>query len=180
MTEKKRLVREEGTVRPSAGRLERGERAPQGSAHDHADRNGRRAAASGERGGERGGGGTARRGRPPLVSEFNDINRGILYVGVESAAIAMDVASRVLRGAVDRAFDEDYSSPGDIIRGVAGETDLAVYDLVAELRNVPRRLTHRFDEAIRSPRAEQGERDRRQDGATTPADSPAAKPEGRS
>lgn len=111
------------------------------------------------------------RGRPPLTGEMGDLGRGTFFAGVESTAIALDTLARVLRGAVDRAFDEDYERPGDLVRGVAGEADLAAYDLASELRNVPRRLSHRFDEAIRSPRADRGERDRREhDGS--PADSP--------
>jgi hypothetical protein len=73
----------------------------------------------------------------------------------------MDIFSRVLRNVVDRAFDEDYAEPGDVIRGLANEADLAGYDLVDEFRRVPRRLEGRFDDAIRSPRADRGERDRR-------------------
>lgn len=166
MTEKRRLVREPGTARPRAGRLERA-----GGA-DTDDRRGWRAGR--ERGDEadprlrRG-----RRGRPPLADEIGDVQRGIAFVGVETAAIALDVASRVLRGAVDRAFDEDYRNPGDIVRGLSGEADLAVYDLVDELRRVPRRLSHRFEEATRSPRADRGERHRREADAATPEDSPA-------
>jgi hypothetical protein len=166
LTQNKRLVREEGTARPRGGRLERGE-----SARDEG--RGRRDDEPESTGDRRS---TARRGRPPLLSEFGDVNRGVFFAGVESAAIAMDVVSRVLRGAVDRAFDEDYTAPGDIVRGITGEADLAVYDLVNELRNVPRRLSHRFDDAVRSPRANQGERQRRADaGATTAADSPTTR-----
>jgi hypothetical protein len=121
--------------------------------------------------------GDGERRRPALMGEFGDLNRGVLFVGVESAAIALDVASRVLRGAIDRAFDEDYSSPGDIVRGLTGEADQAVYDLVDEMRAVPRRLSTRFEESMRSPRADQGERRRRdRAGAATPADSPNGKP----
>lgn len=111
------------------------------------------------------------RGRPPLREEMGDLGRGSIFVGVESAAIALDTVARVLRGAVDRAFDEDYERPGDLVRGVAGEADLAVYDLASELRNVPRRLSHRFDESIRSPRADRGARDRRERSGSA-ADSP--------
>jgi hypothetical protein len=168
MTEKRRLVREPGTARPRRGRLHRMD------PHDREERGHDRDADDGDGGrvhARRG-----RRGRPPLYDEVQDINRGIAFVGVESAAIAMDVLSRVLRGAVDRAFDEDYENPGDIVRGFAGEADLAVYDLVGELRHVPRRLSHRFDDAVRSPRADVGERKRREDeGASTPKDSPASR-----
>ncbi|MCS6900474.1 MAG: hypothetical protein RMJ98_12600 [Myxococcales bacterium] len=156
----KRLVREPGSVHPRRGRMERGEDARE-DGEDNNDRHRIR----------------GRRGRPALMSEFGDLNRGVLFVGVESAAIALDVASRVLRGAIDRAFDEDYSSPGDIVRGLTGEADRAIYDLVDEMRAVPRRLSTRFEEAMRSPRADQGERRRRDSaGATTPADSPNGKP----
>lgn len=159
----KRLVREPGTVHPRRGRMERAE----GARDDEDDRDG-----DGDRRRSRG-----RRGRPALMGEFGDLNRGVLFVGVESAAIALDVASRVLRGAIDRAFDEDYSSPGDIVRGLTGEADQAVYDLVDEMRAVPRRLSTRFEESMRSPRADQGERRRRdRAGAATPADSPNGKP----
>jgi hypothetical protein len=102
-----------------------------------------------------------------VLEDASDLNRGMMMVSVESAAIAMDIVSRVLRGAVDRAFDEDYDNPGDIVRGITGEADLAVHDLLGELRNVPRRLTHRFDEATASPNTEQGERKRRADGAAS-------------
>ena len=168
----KRLVREPGTVHPRRGRLER---APGAESADATDaRAGRREAGGWER--ERVGRGEraergdrtddtegrgGRRGRPALLGEVGDLNRGALFAGVESAAIALDVASRVLRGAIDRAFDEDYNSPGDIVRGVTGEVDQAGFDLVGELRRVPRRLAGRFDEAMRSPRADQGERRRR-------------------
>ncbi|MCU0691279.1 MAG: hypothetical protein MUF54_07755 [Polyangiaceae bacterium] len=102
-------------------------------------------------------------GRPPLRDELGDLRRGGAYVAAEAVAMSMDIFSRVLRGVVDRAFDEDYSEPGDVLRGLTNEADLAVYDLVGELRRVPRRLDKRFDEGIRSPRADRGERARRDD-----------------
>ncbi len=180
MTERRRLVREAPARPARAGRLERG--GVRGGGGDAAGDDARGPGARGDddadevvvrrRSPARDGG---RWGRPSLVREVNDVNRGLLYVGVESAAIAMDVAARILRGAVDRAFDEDYDSAGDVVRGLTGEADKAVYDLVGELRRVPRRLSHRFEEVARSPRAEQGERQRRADaGGPTPADSPAA------
>ena len=175
MAEKRTLVREPGTARPRAGRLERAAGAREGEEEPARLGELRGNGEASERRGRRG-----ERGRPSLSSEFADVNRGVLFVGIESAAIAMDVASRVLRGAVDRAFDEDYTSPGDLMRGLAGEGDHAIFDLVAELRNVPRRLSHRFEEAVRSPRADQGVRQRHaEQGATTPADSPANKTEKR-
>lgn len=103
------------------------------------------------------------RGRPPLRDEFGDLNRGGAYVAAESVALSLDIFSRILRGVVDRAFDEDYDEPGDVIRGLANEADLAAYDLVDEFRRVPGRLDKRFDEGIRSPRAQRGERARRDD-----------------
>lgn len=155
-TEKKGLVREPGTVRPRAGRLERtrvervrgrdDDRRRDDEQDDNEDREDRV---------------QERRGRPPLRDELNDLNRGGAFVAAESLAIAFDIASRVLRGAVDRAFDEDYNEPGDVVRGLANEADLAVYDLVDEVRTVPRRLDRRFEDAIRSPRADRGERSRR-------------------
>lgn len=186
MTERRRLVREAPARPARAGRLERagggatagardGARGAYGDGPDGPDErddDGADEVVVRRRSPARDGG---RRGRPSLVREVNDVNRGLLYVGVESAAIAMDVAARILRGAVDRAFDEDYDSAGDVVRGLTGEADQAVYDLVGELRRVPRRLSHRFEEVARSPRAERGERQRRADaGGPTPADSPAA------
>jgi hypothetical protein len=177
MTEGRRLVREAPARPARAGRLERGEAGGGGRFRDDA---GFGAAGDDDadevvvrrRSPARDGG---RWGRPSLLREVNDVNRGLLYVGVESAAIAMDGAARILGGAVDRAFDEDYDSAGDVVRGLTGEADKAVYDLVGELRRVPRRLSHRFEEVARSPRAEQGERQRRADaGGPSPADSPAA------
>lgn len=106
------------------------------------------------------------------MGEVGDLNRSFAFVGLEAAAIAMDVASRVLRGAIDRALDEDYAEPGDLVRGVANEADLAAYDLVDEVRQVPRQLSHRFETSLRSPRADRGERRRRAADAATPADSP--------
>src|SRR5262249_20388083 len=152
-----------GTVRPRAGRLERDERAApiddrRDARHEHDE-------------GERG----HRRGRPPLRAEFDDLGRGAAFAGAETIAIALDVTSRVLRGAIDRAFDEDYQQPGDIVRGIAGEAALAASALVAELRHGPRHLSPRFDSAVRSPRAEQGERARRASASATPADSPATR-----
>lgn len=162
MTERRKLVREEPLK--TARRRERDER---DAREDSDDRDAR--ARRGPRGEARRRAWT--RGRPPLSEEVGDLGRGSLFVGVESAAIALDTIARVLRGAVDRAFDEDYERPGDLVRGVAGEADLAVYDLASELRNVPRRLSHRFDDAVRSPRADRGERDRRERSGS-PADSP--------
>ncbi len=104
-----------------------------------------------------------RRGRPPLRDEFTDLGRGSGYAATETMAVALDIASRVLRGVVDNALDEDYSEPGDVVRGFTNEADLAAYDLVDELRRVPRRLDRRCDEGIRSPRAERGERKRHED-----------------
>lgn len=157
-TEKKGLVREPGSVRPRTGRLERTvERVRDRDDDDRDERRARRdqdkqQEPSRER---------ARRGRTGLREEIGDLNRGGAFVAAESLAIAFDVVSRVLRGTVDRAFDEDYSEPGDVVRGLANEADLTVYDLVDELRSVPRRLDRRFEDAIRSPRADRGERARR-------------------
>jgi hypothetical protein len=174
MTERRRLVRESPARPARTGRLERAEGRGGRDEGFGRDEDGADEVVVRRRSPARDGG---RWGRPSLVREINDVNRGLLYVGVESAAIAMDVAARILRGAVDRAFDEDYDSAGDVVRGLTGEADKAVYDLVGELRRVPRRLSHRFEEVARSPRAEQGERQRRADaGGPTPADSPAAAP----
>jgi hypothetical protein len=96
------------------------------------------------------------------MQDYGDVGRGAFFTSVESTAIALDAMARVLRAAVDRAFDEDYERPGDLVRGVAGEADLVAYDLASELRGVPRRLSRRFDEAVRSPRADRGERERRE------------------
>jgi hypothetical protein len=148
----RKLVREEGTTR-ARGRLERarddeGERERErGRGDDRRDEAPRR---------------NGRTGRVGLRDEFADLNRGAAFMGVESTAIALDVLSRVLRRAVDRAFDEDYERPGDVIRGVTRELDDAGYDMTTELRAVPRRLSRRFDESLRSPRADRGERDRRE------------------
>jgi len=158
-TEKKGLVRETGTVRPRSGRLERS-RVERGRDRDDDRRRDGDTAEDDEEPGRRDRV-RARQGRPPLRDEVNDLNRGGAFVAAESLAVAFDVASRVLRGAVDRAFDEDYNEPGDVIRGLANEADLAAYDLVDEMRTVPRRLDRRFEEAIRSPRADRGERSRR-------------------
>lgn len=155
-TEKKGLVREPGTVRPRTGRLEK-TRVERVRGRDD-DRRRDMAQDDDAEKEERVPG---RRGRPPLRDELNDLNRGGAFVAAESLAVAFDVVSRVLRGAVDRAFDEDYNEPGDVVRGLANEADLAVYDLVDEVRTVPRRLDRRFEEAIRSPRADRGERSRR-------------------
>jgi hypothetical protein len=163
---KSRLEREPGTVRPRArGRVERGD------GEDDVDR----VEGGDDEGGRRGRG--RRGGRPALQTEIGDINRSVAFVGIEAAAIAMDVVSRVLRGAIDRALDEDYTEPGDIVRGLGNEADLAAYDLIDEMRQVPRRLSHRFESSLRSPRADRGERARRAADAATPADSPEARDE---
>lgn len=167
MTERRKLVREEPALVSRGGEraTERRVRTERGGLSDRIGGRGE----SGERhrdeddaGREpRGGRGRWTRGRPTLAQDYGDVGRGSMFVGIESAAIALDTMSRVLRAAVDRAFDEDYEQPGDVIRGVAGEADLAAYDLASELRGVPRRLAHRFDDAVRSPRADRGERERR-------------------
>ncbi len=165
---KTRLTREPGTVRPRArGRVERADDAEPEARGASADERGER----GERGRAR------RSGRPEIMGEVNDLNRSVAFAGIEAAAIAMDVFSRVLRGAVDRALDEDYQEPGDIVRGIANEADLAAFDLVDEMRQVPRRLSHRFESSLKSPRADRGERARRAADAATPADSPSAREE---
>jgi hypothetical protein len=101
------------------------------------------------------------RGRPPLRDEFQDLNRGSALALAEGVALTLNIASRVLQGAVDRAFDEDYDEPGDVLRSTVREADLVGYDLVDELRRVPRQLDRTFEEGIRSPRADRGERWRR-------------------
>lgn len=165
-----KLEREPGTVRPRArGRVERADgdddvRRARGEDEGESPE-GRRGRGRGEERGED-------RGRPAIMGEVGDLNRSFAFVGLEAAAIAMDVASRVLRGAIDRAFDEDYAEPGDLVRGVANEADLAAFDLIDEVRQVPRQLSHRFESSLRSPRADKGERRRRAADAATPADSP--------
>jgi len=166
-TERRRLVREE-SVRPRAARIGRLERAPREGREEEATDDDRVEARR------------RRRGRPPLREEVADLNRGAAFVGIEGAAVALDVLSRVLRRAVDRAFDEDYDRPGDVVRGVTRDVDDAAYDLVSELRGVPRKLSRRFDDALRSPRADRGERERLSERETSPADSPAANGEGQS
>jgi hypothetical protein len=101
------------------------------------------------------------RGRPPLRDEVQDLNRGGALAMAEGVALTLNIASRVMQGAVDRAFDEDYSEPGDVVRGFVREADLVGYDMVDEFRRVPRQLDRTFDEGIRSPRADRGERWRR-------------------
>lgn len=166
-----KLEREPGTVRPRArGRVERADggdddvRRARGEDEGESP-DGRRGRGRDEARGED-------RGRPAIMGEVGDLNRSFAFVGLEAAAIAMDVASRVLRGAIDRAFDEDYAEPGDLVRGVANEADLAAFDLIDEVRQVPRQLSHRFESSLRSPRADKGERRRRAADAATPADSP--------
>lgn len=156
------LKREKGTVRPRRTRdrdddrklsLDEDRDSDRGRRDDDDDDDdrGRRRRRSGTR------------GRPALRDEFGDLNRGGAYVAAESVALSLDIFSRVLRGVVDRAFDEDYDEPGDVIRGLANEADLAAYDMVDEMRRVPRRLDKRFDDGIRSPRADRGERARHDD-----------------
>lgn len=178
MTERRRLVREEGPALQRAGRgaqRDEGERAPRTGdslAPGHGGHAGRRArlAEDEDRGRDSafplplpGGRRRWTQGRPTLAQDFGDVGRGGVFMGIESAAIVFDTAARVLRAAVDRAFDEDYERPGDLVRGVASEADLAAYDLANELRTVPRRLSRRFDESLQSPRADRGERERRED-----------------
>ena len=153
--ESKGLVREQGTVRPRSERRTEG-RKRGSSVDDGWTREDRDDEADDRPRGRRG-----RRGRPPLQDEFGDLNRGSAFAAAESVALAMDIFSRVLRGVVDRAFDEDYKEPGDVLRGLANEADLAGYDLIDEVRRVPRRLDRRFEEGIRSPRANRGERAKR-------------------
>lgn len=156
----KGLVREAGTARPRSERhSERRERRVE--VDDGWDREERVASDRGEEEPVRRR--RSRQGRPALQEEVGDLNRGGAFAAAESVALAMDIFSRVLRGVVDRAFDEDYKDPGDVLRGLANEADLAGYDLIDEVRRVPRRLDKRFEEGIRSPRANRGERARRED-----------------
>lgn len=164
--EKKGLVREQGNVRPRTGRVERC-KIDERDARDEDDGRGLRVERAADDDTEADGTRARRRsrrgvrGRPPLRDEVGDLNRGAAFVGAESVAIAVDVFSRVLRGIVERAFDEDYVEPGDVARGLANEADLAAYDVVDEMRSVPHKLERRFQQAIRSPRADRGERARR-------------------
>ena len=162
------LKREKGTVRPrreSSDRRDRGEDRrlsvdedwDMGGRRDRDDDDGD----DNDRRGSRRRGKT--RGRPPLRDEVGDLNRGGAFVAAETVALSLDIFSRVLRGVVDRAFDEDYDEPGDVVRGLANEADLAAYDIVDEMRRVPNRLDKRFADGIRSPRAERGERARHED-----------------
>lgn len=173
---KKGLAREAGTVRPRPrGRVERAEPGADDEAAESSRRPARSESEGIHTGNGRGGGRRRERvspGRPALFSDVNDFNRASGMAGIEAIAIAMDVASRVLRGAIDRALDEDYQEPGDIVRGLANEADQAGLELVDEMRKVPRRLNHRFESSLRSPRADRGERARRAAEAATPADSP--------
>lgn len=155
--ESKGLVRESGTVRPRSERRSEGRR--RGASVDDGWTRDERPNDDDEE--ERGSSRRGRRGRPALQDELGDLNRGSAFAAAESVALAMDIFSRVLRGVVDRAFDEDYKEPGDVLRGLANEADLAGYDLIDEVRRVPRRLDRRFEEGIRSPRANRGERARR-------------------
>ncbi len=168
MSTKKGLTREEGTVRPRTGRLERNRRGDRSSRLHRTERVNRvnRADREDEDSAfDEGARHSQRRDRGSrnitVKDELMDLNRGGAYMAAESVAMSLDVFSRVLRGVVDRAFDDDYNQPGDIIRNVSNEADLAVYDLVDELRHVPRHLQRRFQDGIRSPRADRGERDRR-------------------
>ncbi len=151
MAETKGLVRERETARPRSSRRRR----RQDEDWDKEERPVEERTRRGRRRGQR-------RGATSVTNELRDLNRGGVYVAAETVAIALDVTSKVLQGVVDRAFDEDYSSPGDVLRGLTNEADLAVYDLVDELRKVPRRLDKRFEEGIKSPRADRGERYRRE------------------
>jgi len=155
------LKREKGTVRPRRSRDRDRDDDRRLSLDDDWDADRRREDDDDDDRGRRRRRGS--RGRPPLRDEFGDLNRGGAYVTAESVALSLDIFSRVLRGVVDRAFDEDYDEPGDVVRGLANEADLAAYDFVDEMRRVPRRLDSRFEDGIRSPRAERGERARHED-----------------
>src|SRR5437868_4944799 len=93
MVERRRLVREEPAPVATRGRRgddeearEDGEREERDIRVVRRDREGRES---------RAGSGSPRwtRGRPPLQAEFNDLGRGSLFVGIESAAIALDTAA---------------------------------------------------------------------------------------
>jgi hypothetical protein len=154
------LKREEEPLRPTRARRERADAEPEGR---RARRDGWRREADGEEEAQPRRRRRRERGRPPLRDEFQDLNRGAALTVAESVALTLNIVSRVLQGAVDRAFDEDYSEPGDLLRGVAREADQVGYDLVDELRRVPRQLDRTFEQSLRSPRAERGERARRRD-----------------
>jgi hypothetical protein len=155
--EKKGLQREEEPARPARDRRprDRDDRRPLSRDEEPGGERGEAAHERGDRSARR------RDSRPALGDEVKDLNRAAALALTEGVALTFDVFARVLQGAVDRALDEDYAEPGDVLRGLSREADLVGYDLVDELRRVPRQIDRRFEEGLRSPRAARGERWRR-------------------
>jgi len=152
-----RLKREEGPVRR---RRRQGRVVPRQEAGGEADDRLGRRRRRGERQGERPRG--ERRGRADLRGDVSELQKGMMYAGIEGMAATVDVASSVLRGAVDRAFSRDYGGPGDVRRNGGRDADDAARDTLDRIRDIPQRTTDRFYEAVKPSRASsEGERSRR-------------------
>ena len=99
------------------------------------------------------------RGKRGIRDEIYDLNRGAAYVGIEGIAAGVDIATRVLRNSVDRAFNQNYRNPGDLLRGVGRDIGDTAHDVIDGVKEVPNRLNDSFYEAV--PRAEQQDRGER-------------------
>lgn len=106
--------------------------------------------------------GANRRRRSDLRDEAMDLQKGVIYAGIEALAAGVDVASNAARGTVDRAFSRDYRNPGDLVRNVGRDASEVARDAMEDVRDAPRRVTDGFYEAVPNRRrADRGERHRR-------------------
>ncbi|MEL6341588.1 MAG: hypothetical protein AAFV53_00550 [Myxococcota bacterium] len=98
-----------------------------------------------------------------LRGDVMDLQRGVLYAGIEAIAATVDTASGVLRNAVDRSLSGRYRQPGDLVRGVGGDLSDAARDVIDGVGQMPDRLNERFYEAVprRQESPARGERKRR-------------------
>ena len=113
-----------------------------------------------------------RRPRNDIRDDLTDLQKGVMYAGVESAAATLDVMTHVLRNAVDRAFSNDYRDPGDAVRHLGRDVSSMGRDTLHELEDVPRRMADGFYDAVpRRQRQDRGERHRRAQGTVEPDES---------
>ncbi len=106
--------------------------------------------------------GATRRRRSDLRDEAVDLQKGVFYAGIEALAAGVDAASNAARGTVDRAFSRDYRDPGDLVRNIGRDMSEVSRDAIEDARDIPRRVTDGFYEAVPNRRrSDRGERHRR-------------------
>lgn len=157
MDEKKRLVREASPLSERRGRRGRVVRGEGRRPRDEAEAPEREPRAARGRRVPR----DAGQQQQSIPRDMMELNKGALFVGLETLAAGADMASTVLRNGIDRAFSRSYRTPGDVVRGVTQNAGDAVHDVLGQTRATPQRLNDSFYEAVPPRNEDRGERWRR-------------------